>query len=161
MHRTRNDIAEKTRGQVAALLNARLADCVDLKLRAKHAHWNVKGPQFIALHELFDSVATALEGHSDALAERAVSLGGTAAGLVGHVAKGSSLPAWPAAAHDGPEHVAALSDGLAAFGKGVRKAIDQATALGDAVTADLFTEIGGEVDKQLWFLEAHLQGRLK
>ena len=161
MHPTRNDLPEKSRSALAALLNARLADCVDLKLRAKHAHWNVKGPHFIALHELFDGLAAALEAHSDTIAERAVSLGGSAAGLAGDVVKGSALPAWPASAHDGLEHVAGLSDALAAFVRAVRKSIDESEALGDAVTADLFTELGGDLDKQLWFLEAHLQGRSK
>ena len=139
------------------LLNARLADCIDLQTQTKQAHWNVKGPNFIALHELFDKVNEAVEDYVDDIAERAVQLGGVAEGTARMVAKRSSLAEYPTSAVDGRSHVDALSSALAAFGKAARKAIGEANDLGDLDTADVFTEISRGIDKWLWFVEAHLQ----
>ncbi len=157
MNRTKNDLSSATREAVVAILNARLADCIDLRLQAKQAHWNVKGPHFIALHELFDSVADHLEDFSDTIAERAVALGGTAVGTSQAVAKGTTLSEYPLQAKGGRRHVELLATGLAAFGASVRKAIDVADQAGDADTADLFTEVSRGVDQDLWFVEAHLE----
>lgn len=157
MHKTQNDLPEKTRTKVSDLLNARLADAIDLRGQAKHAHWNVKGPNFIALHKLFDDVADQLEEYIDEMAERITALGGLADGLVGSVAKRTQAPAYPAAIVSGREHVEAMSKSLAAFGKSVREAIDAADEWQDKDTADLFTEVSRGVDKYLWFVEAHLQ----
>jgi len=156
-HRTRNDLSEKIRSNVIDLLNRQLADVIDLGLQAKQAHWNVKGPHFIGLHELFDKVAEELEEYTDEIAERAVELGGVALGTVQVIAKDSRLKAYPLAIASGREHVAALSSALAAFAVTTRAAIDIAGKVGDADTADLFTEISRGVDKLLWMLEAHLQ----
>jgi starvation-inducible DNA-binding protein len=157
MFKTKNDLSEATRVKAVELLNARLADCIDLQTQAKHAHWNVKGPTFIALHELFDKINEAVEDYVDDIAERAVQLGGVAEGTARAVAKRSSLAEYPAKAVDGRGHVEALSSALAAFGTAARKAIDQANELGDLDTADLFTEVSRGIDKWLWFVEAHLQ----
>jgi len=157
MFKTKNDVPEATRVKVVELLNARLADCIDLQTQCKQAHWNVKGPTFIALHELFDQVNEAVEDYVDDIAERAVQLGGVAEGTARMVAKRSSLAEYPAMAVDGRSHVEALSSALAAFGAAARKGIDQANELGDLDTADLFTEISRGIDKWLWFVEAHLQ----
>ena len=157
MHRTKNDLGEKNREKVIATLNARLADAIDLKTQAKQAHWNVKGPHFIGLHELFDQVATAVEAHTDLIAERVTALGGTAMGTARVVARNSSLSEYPLEIIDGTAHVDALSTAMADFGKKVRKGIDDTDKLGDADTADLFTEISREIDKLLWFVEAHIQ----
>jgi starvation-inducible DNA-binding protein len=157
MFKTKNDLPEATRVKAVELLNARLADCIDLQTQAKHAHWNVKGPTFIALHELFDKINEAVEDYVDDIAERAVQLGGVAEGTARAVAKRSSLAEYPAKAVDGRGHVEALSSALAAFGTAARKAIDQANELGDLDTADLFTEVSRGIDKWLWFVEAHLQ----
>ena len=116
MHQTKNDISLETRTKVVALLNARLADAIDLTLQGKQAHWNVKGPQFIALHELFDKVVESAEDWVDDLAERVVALGGVAEGTVGAVGKKTTLAAYPIDISDGPEHVDALSSALAKFG---------------------------------------------
>jgi starvation-inducible DNA-binding protein len=159
---TKNDIARKTRAAVVALLDARLLDAINLHLQAKQAHWNVKGPQFIALHELFDKVAAAADEATDLLAERSVQLGGQPVGAAAAVASGSKLPPYPLLAADGTAHVDALSDALARFGTLMRDGIDEADQTGDKDTADLFTEISREADKYLWFVEAHLeQGRKK
>ena len=157
MFKTKNDLSEATRVKAIELLNARLADCTDLQTQTKQAHWNVKGPTFIALHELFDKINEDVEDYVDEIAERAVQLGGVADGTVRMVAKRSSLAEYPASAVDGRSHVEALSSALAAFGKSARKAIDQANELNDLDTADLFTEVSRGIDKWLWFVEAHLQ----
>ena len=157
MHDTRNDLPARTRAKVIETLNSRLADAIDLGAQAKHAHWNVKGPQFIALHELFDELAESVEEHIDELAERITALGGTAHGTIAAVARTSELPPYPESIVEGLAHVDALAAALAQFGKKIRKGIDAAAKHGDADTADLYTQISREVDKYLWFLEAHLQ----
>ena len=157
MFRTKNDLPEATRVKAIELLNARLADCKDSQTQVKQAHWNVKGPQFIALHELFDKINEEVEDYVDDIAERAVQLGGVAEGTARRVAERSSLSEYPAKAVDGRSHVEALSSALAAFGAAARKGIDQANDLGDLDTADLFTEVSRGIDKWLWFVEAHLQ----
>src|SRR6201993_4769307 len=126
MIQTKNDLAEKIRIEMIQLLNGRLSDAIDLQLQTKHAHWNVKGPSFIALHELFDKINEDVEDYVDDIAERAVQLGGGAEGTARVTAKRSSLSEYPADAVDGHAHVEALSSALAAFGKAARKAIDTA-----------------------------------
>ena len=157
MNPTKNDLPAKKRSSLCALLNERLADLLDLGLQAKQAHWNVKGPQFIALHELFDSVAGDVTGFVDDVAERIVALGGTAEGTLQVIAKRTSLKSYSTDITSGRDHVDALSTAMANVGKLVRAAIDQADKLEDADTADLFTGISRELDKKLWFVEAHLQ----
>ena len=159
LHPTRIDLPESTCRKVVALLNQNLADVLDLGLQAKQAHWNVKGPQFIALHELFDRLAEDLEEFSDDMAERAVALGGVALGTSEVVAKQSRLSTYPTNLSAGTSHVQAMANALAQFGKSVRAATDTATRLGDADTADLFTGISRATDKMLWLVEAHLQAR--
>ena len=158
MFKTSIDIPERRRMELIVLLNARLADTLDLKLQTKHAHWNVKGPQFHELHELFDQIAGRLEGASDQLAERVTALGGTANGTARQVAAASALAEYDLHATAGSEHVRALASRLSRLCAAVRAAIDESTRLGDLATADLFTEIARAADKDLWFLEAHLAG---
>ncbi len=154
---TRNNLPVETRDQMIVLLNRQLADAVDLWSQTKQAHWNVKGPQFFQLHELFDTLADAVGGYVDLLAERATALGGAALGTVRLAAATSRLPEYPRTLTDGMAHVEALADRYAHYAATTRAAIDAATAAGDAATADLLTEVARGVDKHLWFLEAHLQ----
>jgi starvation-inducible DNA-binding protein len=154
---TKIDLSEKTRAAVMELLAARLADAVDLQSQTKQAHWNVKGPSFIALHELFDKVNEDVEEYVDLFAERIVQLGGYADGSVRTAAMRSSLVEYPRV-QTGRGNVDALSTALAAFGKAVRANIDQADGAGDKDTADVFTEVSRGVDKWLWFVESHLHG---
>jgi starvation-inducible DNA-binding protein len=154
---TKNELPEAGRREVTVLLNQRLADCIDLQTQCKHAHWNVKGPSFIALHKLFDDIASDVLEYGDLLAERVVQLGGTAEGTVGVVAKRSRLLDYPLRLSSGAEHVAALSDALAQFGRTARIGIEEMNELEDAVSADVLTEISRGVDKWLWFVEAHHQ----
>jgi len=152
------DFDQTQRQGLVGMLNQQLADTLDLKMQVKQAHWNVKGMQFIALHELFDTLATTLEGFSDLVAERVTALGGMALGTIRAVAQKSQLPEYDLEAVNGPEHLTALVNRYSQFGAQTRANIDRATELGDADTADLFTEISRQIDKDLWFLEAHLQG---
>lgn len=156
---TKNDLPPDTRAQVADTLNRRLADCIDLQTQCKQAHWNVKGPNFIALHKLFDEINEDVEEYVDLVAERIVQLGGVAEGTARTVAKRSTLEDYPGDLASGEEHVDALSSALAAFGSVTRKGIDQLDELGDADSTDILTEISRGIDKWLWFVEAHLQAR--
>jgi starvation-inducible DNA-binding protein len=156
---TQNDLPDKVRRGAVDLLNQQLADALDLSLQAKQAHWNVKGPNFIALHELFDKVVEELLEHADDIAERAVALGGTALGTARITAKTSRLAEYRPDISSGREHVIALSAAIADFGASARAGIDAANALGDADTADLFTAISRGVDKLLWKVEAHTQAK--
>ena len=157
MHKTRNDLSLDIRTRVSQLLNSRLANAIDLYLQTKHAHWNVKGPSFIALHELFDKLGEELEEHIDDIAERAVALGAVAEGTSNVVVERTQLAKYPAQVNEGLAHVDALANAYAAFGKSVREAIDDAGKAGDADTSDLFTGISRGIDKSLWLLEAHRQ----
>jgi starvation-inducible DNA-binding protein len=154
-HPTLNSLTAPIRDQVIIVLNERLTDAIELQLQAKHAHWNVKGPQFIALHRLFDEVAAAAYEYADLLAERVVQLGGIALGTSDIVAKRSELPPYPTDITTGEEHVRALSGALAGFGERMNQAIAETTELGDANAADICTEISRGTDKWLWFVESH------
>jgi starvation-inducible DNA-binding protein len=156
MHKTKIDIDQETRERIVEMLNARLADSLDLKSQAKQAHWNVKGMNFIALHELFDQVATEVEGYSDMIAERVTILGGTAEGTVRVAAQKSSLSQYPMEITEGRDHVDALSSALATFARNTRANVDDADDAGDMITADLFTEVARGTDKLLWFVEARV-----
>jgi starvation-inducible DNA-binding protein len=157
LYTTKNDLPEGTRREVVDLLNARLADCIDLETSCKQAHWNVKGPSFIALHKLFDDIHAAVDDYADLIAERIVQLGGIAEGTVGVVSQRTTLIDYPLAISKGTEHVAALSDALAGFGRAIRIGIDEMNDLKDSGSADVLTEISRGVDKWLWFVEAHQQ----
>ena len=159
LYETKNPLPAETRARVVALLNNRLADSVDLQSQAKQAHWNVKGPQFIALHELFDDVYAAMGEYVDLIAERITQLGGVAEGTVRAAAGRSSLTEYPLVLSSGEEHVAALSDVLSQFGAKALEAISELDELEDPDTADILTEVSRGVDKWLWFVEAHQQGR--
>ncbi|MGH7518395.1 MAG: DNA starvation/stationary phase protection protein Dps [Gemmatimonadales bacterium] len=157
LYATKNDLAESGRLEAVGLLNQRLADCIDLQTQCKQAHWNVKGPAFIALHQLFDDLNEEVEEYVDLLAERVVQLGGVAEGTAAVVAQRSTLIDYPLTLATGAEHVAALSDALAGFGRTVRIGIEEMNELEDADSADILTEISRGVDKWLWFVEAHQQ----
>jgi len=156
---TKNNLPEPARRKCIELCNARLADAIDLQTQCKYAHWNVKGPHFIALHELFDKINEDVEDYVDLIAERAVQLGGTADGTARMIVRRSRLPEYETVNADGRDHVQALSVILAAFGAFVRRAIDESNEVNDADTADIFTEISRGADKWLWMVEAHLEGK--
>lgn len=159
MHTTHNTLTENIRAQSVELLNKHLAASIDLQAQVKQAHWNVRGPSFIAVHELFDKVAAEVGGYSDLLAERAGGLGGTAHGTIQVAAERSFLIPYDLGVADEPRHLFAVSAALAAFGQSVRAAIAEATALDDPATADLFTQILRGVDQQMWLVESHIDRR--
>lgn len=154
---TRIDISEGRREKLVQLLNERLADSFDLYSQLKQAHWNVKGSDFIQLHELYDDVAESVLEYVDMIAERATALGGLALGTARMAAAASSLDDYPLDAVAGMDTVSVVAERLAAYGAAVRAGIDRAAEQGDQDTADLFTEVSRAIDKHLWFVEAHGQ----
>jgi starvation-inducible DNA-binding protein len=151
-------IPAETRTKVNGILNQHLADSFDLMSQVKQAHWNVKGSDFWQLHKLFDEVAERAAEWVDEFAERITALGGYATGTVRMAAASSTLPEFPTEITESMDYVRAVADRLAAFTNSAREAIDQTDELGDANTADIFTEVSRCADKYLYFLEAHLQG---
>jgi starvation-inducible DNA-binding protein len=156
-YKTQNDLSANAKSVSIGILNARLADSIDLALLTKQAHWNIRGPQFIALHEMIDGFRTELDDHVDTMAERVVQLGGTALGTTQVVAKATALTPYPTDIHKIKDHLAALIDRYGKVANSVRKAIDDTDNAGDVDTSDLFTAYSRALDKQLWFLEAHVQ----
>jgi starvation-inducible DNA-binding protein len=157
MYETENDLPKADRVELNALINQRLADAIDLQAQLKQAHWNVKGPHFIGLHELFDEIAEDVEKYVDLIAERVVQLGGIAEGTVRVAASRSRLDEYPLDIADGSAHVEAVARALSTFGREARMTIEETNALDDADSADMFTEISRGIDKWLWFVEAHTQ----
>ena len=156
--KTKNDLDASVREQMVELLNQQLADTLDLYSQTKQAHWNVKGPNFYQLHLLFDAHAAHVIEWVDLIAERAVMLGGYATGTVRMSASDSTLDEFPTDITDGTEYVRALVGRWSNYAASSRAAIETAEQAGDTDTSDLFTEISRQVDMDLWFLEAHLQG---
>jgi starvation-inducible DNA-binding protein len=155
MHPTRNTLPEAVRLKTIDVLGKHLAAAIDLHAQMKQAHWNVRGPTFIAIHELFDRVSTEVEAHSDLIAERIGALGGTAAGGIKVVFEQSYLVPYTLGVADAQQHVFAVAGALAGFGGAVREAIATVAAADDAVTADMLTEVLRGIDQQLWFVESH------
>jgi starvation-inducible DNA-binding protein len=156
LHETRNNLASNTRTAAIKLLNARLAEAIDLALVTKQAHWNLRGAQFIAVHEMLDGFRTTLDEHVDTVAERVVQLGGVALGTLQTVTEATTLMPYPTTISQVGDHLAALIERYGAVANAVRSAIDEADAAGDADTADIFTAFSRDLDKSLWFLEAHV-----
>ena len=156
MHPTHNTLSENIREQSVDLLNKHLAATIDLYGQIKQAHWNVHGPNFIAVHELFDKVSTEVAAYTDLVAERTRGLGGTAQGTVQTAAGQSFLVPYRLGIADEQQHTFAVAGALAAFGQSVREASDLAADFGDMTTADLFTELSRGVDQQLWLVESHI-----
>ncbi|MDQ0505810.1 DNA starvation/stationary phase protection protein Dps [Xanthobacter agilis] len=153
---THNTLSENIRVQSVELLNRHLAAAIDLHAQVKHAHWNVRGPGFIAVHELFDKVAGEVDAYTDQIAERAGALGGVARGTVQTAMERSFLTTYALDIADPKEHVFAVAATLAAFGQSAREASDLAAGFGDANTADLFTHISRGLDQQIWLVESHI-----
>ena len=157
MYRSPSHLPEDARAKVADALNARLADGLDLHSQIKVAHWNIKGPQFAALHPLFETFAVGLAEHNDAVAERAVTLGARAYGTVRHVAKASKLAEYPQDTTRDLEHVKLLADRIETYLDGVRASRTVGETVGDTDTVDLLTGITTEFEKHAWFLRASLE----
>ena len=156
-HTTRNNLKSNAKSVATELLNARVADCIDLALLTKQAHWNLKGRQFIGMHEMLDGFRTQVDVFVDTMAERVTQLGGTALGTTQTTNKATTLAPYPVDIYAIPDHLNALIDRYGKAANNVRESIDQAAEAGDADTADIFTEVSRGLDKALWFLEAHVQ----
>lgn len=157
MHKTRNDLPESLRKDVVKILQGRLSEALDLYTHFKQAHWTLRSPIFIALHELFDKMASDALEASDLIAERISQLGGQAIGTVKEIAKLSSLPPFDINQTNAEKHLSSLILSLSHFATLMRSNIDETAQKGDAITADLLTEVMRSVDKNLWFLEAHFE----
>lgn len=151
------DLKSNTKTAVIGVLNARLADAIDLALITKQAHWNLKGPQFIAVHEMLDPMRAAIDTHVDIIAERVAQLDGIALGTSQIVAKSTTLAPYPTDIRKVPDHLAALAERFASFANQVREDIDTTDEAGDADTADILTAFSRELDKDLWFIKSHLE----
>ncbi len=157
MFRTGVNIPESSRAKMVNLLNSELADLISLHYATKQAHWNVKGAEFYQLHLLFDELADSVDGFIDSTAERITALGGTAEGTIEAACNNARIEAYPVGISTGREHLSALIQRYTDLANHTREAIDRSGELGDMDTADLFTEISRSLDKNLWFLEAHIQ----
>ena len=156
MHSTHNTLHEDIRAQSVELLNKHLAAAIDLYGQLKQAHWNVRGPGFIAVHRLFDEVAAVVDSHADLIAERTAGLGGVAQGTIQLASKRSFLVPYSLGIADVAEHVFAVASALAAFGQSIHEAVGLATGYGDTDTADLLTQISRAIDQQLWLVESQV-----
>ena len=157
LHKTSNDTQSNAKAASMECLQARLADSIDLGLITKQAHWNLKGPQFIGVHLMLDKFRGEQDEWTDMMAERITQLGGTARGTAQEVTNGTSLPPYPTDIYTIPDHIHALIDRYSKCANAIRQNIKDTDEAGDDDTADLFTEISRGLDKQLWFLEAHVQ----
>ena len=157
LHKTNNDLKNNAKAVSMEILQARLADGIDLGLVTKQAHWNLKGPQFIGIHLMLDKFRAEQDEWTDMMAERITQLGGTARGTTQEVTKDTSLPPYPTDIYAIADHLHALIQRYAACANKVRQNIEDTDDAGDADTADLLTEVSRGLDKQLWFLEAHTQ----
>jgi starvation-inducible DNA-binding protein len=156
-HATAIDLAPKVRSAVVEILNQQLANVSDLQSQTLQAHWNVRGPEFYQLHKLFEDLAAPLAEHIDTIAERAVTIGGFALGTVRCAANSSELDEFPLEP-GAIEYVRELAKRYAVAANSARKAIDESADLGDADTADLLTALSRDLDKAVYFLEAHFRG---
>jgi starvation-inducible DNA-binding protein len=149
-------LTSNVKTEVIDLLNARLADAIDLALVTKQAHWNLRGPTFIAVHELLDTLRDDIDEHVDIIAERVAQLDGVALGTVQAVGAATALAPYPTDIRKVADHVAALVERYAALSKSTRASIEAADEAGDADSADIFTAFSRSLDKSLWFLKSHL-----
>jgi starvation-inducible DNA-binding protein len=156
LHPTRIDIPPEIRLFLITLLNRTLACTVDLRSQVKQASWNVKGQTFSQLQTLFDTIAIELDAYADLMAERLVGLGGVALGTARTAAAQSTLPEYPGDIATGDAHVLVLAERFAPYTTAMRDSITQATDVGDADTAAVYTDISRGVDKRLAGLDAQI-----
>jgi starvation-inducible DNA-binding protein len=149
--------SSNAKSAIIDILNGRLADAIDLALITKQAHWNLKGPNFIAVHEMLDPMRASIDTHVDIIAERIAQLDGIALGTSQIVAKASKLEPYPTDIRKTADHLAALADRYAALANQVREDIDATDEAGDADAADILTAFSRDLDKNLWFIKSHLE----
>jgi starvation-inducible DNA-binding protein len=157
MYKSPSRLSEQARQKVSETLNARLVDGLDLHSQIKVAHWNIKGPQFAAMHPLFEEFAVGLATHNDNVAERAVTLGARVYGTVRHVAQKSRLPEYPQETSKDTEHVKLLAERIETYLEGLRESRAIADEQKDTDSVDLLTAIITDFEKHGWFLRASLE----
>ena len=157
LHTTKNSLPKKERVELIAILNSSLASTADLAMQLKQAHWNVKGPNFIAIHKLLDDIAEEVVEQVDIIAERVTSLGGTALGTLEQTVENTALRKYPIDIFEAKDHIAHLTHNMAILGELTRKHIDETDELNDMASNDIFIDLVRMLDKNLWFLEAHVQ----
>jgi starvation-inducible DNA-binding protein len=140
-------------------LNFHVALASDLRSQVKQAHWNVVGPNFIALHKLFDEQATLLLAQVDIFAERVRALRGVARGTVRQAAAESPLEDIEADELPEAEAVQAILDRFERYSLSLTAAIEAADELKDLSTQDIFIEAQRDVDLHAYFLRSHLIDR--
>lgn len=157
MHKTMNPISENIRGSMVELLQTHLATAVDITYQTKQAHWNVKGMNFIAVHELFDDLHEETEEYVDTIAERLTAIGGQAHGTVQAASENSLLDPYPLDLVKSEDHLKRLTESYAKWSAAVAEGIEEASEAGDPLTEDLLTAIGRGLDKGIYFMESHFQ----
>jgi starvation-inducible DNA-binding protein len=156
LYNTHINLSVQTRATIVEMLNAMLSDAFDLYTQTKFAHWNVKGANFIATHELFDKIADEVSDAIDDIAERITALGGVAGGSIQEIAQQTTLPHFPKGIEGTESYIRALAERVGVFANATRAGVDTSSEHGDQITADLLTSITRGLDKQLYFLEAHI-----
>ena len=154
MKNSPSQLSPESRAAICESLRGVLTDGIDLHSQIKVAHWNIKGPQFAALHPLFDQFATDLALHIDAIAERILTLGGLAVGTARHVAGSSRLEDYPQDVTADMEHVGLLAARIEAWLVGARAARGVAAGHDDDETVDALTQPIVLFEKHAWFLHA-------
>jgi len=157
MFKTQIDIPSNSKKAVIEMMNKALAATLDLALIIKQAHWNVKGPRFIMIHEMLDGFRETLDEHTDTIAERVVQLGGVAYGTTQNIAEATVLKPYPTDIHSVEDHIHALINAYGEVANLVRKYVDETAEAGDQDASDILTAASRQLDKDLWFLEAHIQ----
>ncbi|MCE9673128.1 DNA starvation/stationary phase protection protein Dps [Myxococcus stipitatus] len=152
------NVPAETREEIIDLLNTLLADAIDLHWQIKQAHWNIRGTHFYSRHLLFDDLAKHARKQADDFAERAGTLGGYAEGTIRLAAKNSELPEYDLKAVESEDHLRALVDRMARYAASIRNGIQRCDELNEPITVDLLTQVLGDVELDLWFLESHLNG---
>lgn len=142
--------------RVIELLQERLNACNDLQLTLKHVHWNVVGPNFIAVHTMIDPQVDAVRAMADVLAERIATLGGSPKGTPGALLAERDWDDYSLGRASTQEHLAALDLVYQGVVSSYRSAIEELEKL-DLVTQDILIGHAEQLELFHWFVRAHLE----